>query len=97
MADCDVGEMFLNFMLDPLIRSRAGVDLSIFDELDKNGKESLKGCWERMLMGFSPSPYIVTKGMLVMEREIRGGRLDEKNVFRWNKVVEGGEVIPHYF
>ena len=48
-------------------------------------------------MGFSPSPYIVTKGMLVMEREIRGGRLDEKNVFRWNKVVEGGEVIPHYF
>ena len=28
MADCDVGEMFLNFMLEPAIRSHAGVDIS---------------------------------------------------------------------
>ena len=80
MADCDVGEMFLIFMLDPLIRSHAGMALRIFDELDKNGKESLKGCWERMLMGFSPSLYMVTNDMLVIEREISGDRLDENNV-----------------
>ena len=28
MADCDVGEMFLNFMLEPRLRLHAGVDLS---------------------------------------------------------------------
>ena len=28
MDDCDVGEMFLNFMLEPAIRSHPGVDLS---------------------------------------------------------------------
>ena len=28
MADNDVGEMFLNFMLEPAIRSHVGVDLS---------------------------------------------------------------------
>ena len=28
MTDCDVGEMFLNFMLEPSVRPYAGVDLT---------------------------------------------------------------------
>ena len=29
IADCDVGEMFLNFMLKPRLRLHTGVDLSM--------------------------------------------------------------------
>ena len=60
------------------------MDLSILKDIDNNGKESIKGCWERMLMKISPNPYMVTKDMLVIKREIRGKRLDEKNIFRLN-------------
>ena len=85
MADCDVGEMFLNFMLEPVIRSHAGVDISkLFPD---EGEGKLTAYWERMLMGFGPSPYFVTKDMMVIEEAVRGLRSDEKNVFRWLKVV----------
>ena len=43
MADCDVGGMFLNFMLESSLRPHVGVDLSkVFSE-ELNGE--LKGCW----------------------------------------------------
>ena len=35
MANCDVGEICLRFMIDPIIRSHAEVDLSMFEELKK--------------------------------------------------------------
>ena len=40
IADCDVGEMFLNFMLDSVIRPHAGVDLSVFEELKQRERKS---------------------------------------------------------
>ena len=50
-------------------------------------KGTLKGCWERIVMGFGPSPYQVTKEMLVVEKRVRGATLDHDNVFRWYKVI----------
>ena len=40
MADCDVGETYLNFLLEPSLRLHAGVDLSsIFpDQKDRDLK-----------------------------------------------------------
>ena len=38
MADYDVGEMFLNFMLEPAIRSHVGVDLSKLFSDEGDGK-----------------------------------------------------------
>ena len=34
-------------------------------------------------MGFGPSPYFVTKDMMVIEEAVRGLRSDVKKVFRW--------------
>ena len=88
MCDYDVGEMFLNFMLHPEIRSHTGVDLTQFypEEL-VNKSRSVKARWERMMMGFSPSPYFVTKDMLFVERIAKGCRVDEDNVYRLKKVI----------
>jgi len=33
--------------------------------------EVIRGCWERMLMGLSPSPYWVTKDLVEVEMMIR--------------------------
>ena len=81
ITDCDVGEILLNFMLEPSVRPHAGIDLTqdFTEEAERNG-ERLKGCWSRMLMGFSPSPYFVAKDMLIVEKTIRGDRLDDDNV-----------------
>ena len=85
IADFDVDEMFLNFMLEPPFRSHAGVDISnVFPD---KGECKLTAYWERILMGFGPSPYFVTKDMMVIEEALRGLRSDVKNVFRWLKVV----------
>ena len=46
------------------------------EEAERNGGY-FKGCWSRMLMGFSPSSYFVTKDMLIVEKAVRGDRLDD--------------------
>ena len=88
MTNCDVGVMFLNFMLEPSIRSHAGVDLTqAFPEDAAGNGGNLKGCWSIMLMGFASSPYFVTKDMLITEKEERGNKMDVDNVFGWMKVI----------
>ena len=54
--------------------------------LPDEGGVKLTAHWERMLMGFEPSPYFVTKNMMVIEEAVRGLRSDVKNVFHWLKV-----------
>ena len=79
MADCDVGEMILIFMIESEVRPYAGVDLiRVFSE-----EASIRGwkfnVWRTtMLIGFSPSPYFVTKYMLVVEKMVKGDRLEVK-------------------
>ena len=88
MADNDIGEMFLNFMLDVELRPFAGVDLSsLFPEEMFPGVTELYARWERMLMGFRPSPYLTTRDLMRLEPMLKGNRLDPKNVFRWERVV----------
>ena len=74
MTDCDVREMFINFMLEPAIRSHADVYLSKLLSDEGNGK--LKAYWERMIMDFGSSLYLVTKDMMVIEEAVRGLRSD---------------------
>jgi hypothetical protein len=59
MADVDIGEMILNFFLDPQIRRFAGVDFTKFypEELD----DIKKVIWERCnlsAMGFRPCTFV---------------------------------------
>jgi hypothetical protein len=57
MADVDIGEMFLNFFLDPRIRQFAGVDFTKFypEELDEIKKDM--GKVESLCNGFSTMPF----------------------------------------
>ena len=80
VCDHSVGEMFFNFMLEPKLRLYAGVDLSKV-LVDKKLKKLL-ACWERILTGFSPSPYFVANDILVIEEVIRGSSFDKHNIFR---------------
>ena len=46
MGDCDIGEMFLNFMLDPVIRPHAGVD---FTAIFKDSVEMADGANQEVI------------------------------------------------
>ena len=58
MTDCDGGGDFCE----------PGVDLTqVFPkDTERNGWKR-KGCWSRILMGFAPFPYFVTKEILIVE------------------------------
>jgi len=97
MADNDIGEMFLNFMLDVRMRTFAGVDLSlVFPEEMFPGVSGLHERWERLLMGFRPSPYLTTRDMMRLEPLLKGHREDPNNVFRWDGVVLNLPGMPSY-
>ena len=87
MGDADLGEMFLNFPLDVNMRQYAGVDFSkLFPDECIEG-ETFWERWERMLMGFRPSPYCTTRDMRRIDLFLRGAADNKANVFRWAKVV----------
>jgi len=88
MADNDVGEMFLNFMMDVRMRPYAGVDLiTLFpEELVMDGL-TLHVRWNRLFMGFGPSLYLTTRDMMRVEPKLKGGRHVPSNVFRWEYVI----------
>ena len=82
MSDCNVGEMFLNFMLELKLRPFVGVDLTCLFPEDISAENAvIRGCWERMLMGLSPSPYWMTKDLMEVEMMIQGNRRTLGNVF----------------
>ena len=56
----------------------------------------LRGYWKLMMMGYSASPYFVTKYMMMIEKLVRGNRLDPSNVFRWELVKLNLPGIPFY-
>ena len=90
-GDIDLGEMFLNYFLDPRIRPYAGVDVTLIGDLlrDKSSaeKELILMRWERSLMGLKSSPYNCTRAAAWGEDFVRGDRRDPKNPFRWDKVI----------
>lgn len=54
-GDIDLGEMFLNYFLDPALRPYAGVDLRELDGNSMSARTCLR--WERSLMGVRSSPF----------------------------------------
>ena len=83
MSNCDVGEIFPKLMLDPSVRSHVGVELiHDFPEEAARKGEKLKELWSRMMMDFAPSPYFITKDMLIIEEVVQDNRIDVDNVFR---------------
>jgi hypothetical protein len=69
MGDIDLGEMFLNFPLDPKVRPFMGVDLTPYFG---SGSKTVWERWGRCLMGFRPSPYNACQTFLWGEVLIRG-------------------------
>jgi len=87
--DLDLGEMFLNYMLDPKLRHYAGIDATeLAAELGIELKEGqgLIFRWERALMGLKSSPYNCIKVYLWSEDIIKGDRHDISNPMRWDEV-----------
>jgi hypothetical protein len=96
MADTDLGEMFLNFVLHESLRELAGVDVTHYQE-KADQKAGL--CWERWsrcAMGLKPSPYQTTQAMLFAEDIIRGDPDADDNVFKWDHVQMNLPGDPKY-
>lgn len=86
-GDIDVGEMFLNYFLDPRLRSKAGVDVTeLANDFGKNLKEGQRWIlrWERSLMGVRSSPFNCVRIYLLGEEIIRSDRRNETNPLRWD-------------
>ncbi len=93
MADLDIGEQFLNFMLHPKVQQYAGVDFTLYfpeSMIDSPGAKQKCTLWERWTrcgMGFKPSPYQAGQAMLHAEEQLRGDPLDPNNPFHFDVVV----------
>ena len=96
-VDVDLGEMFLNFPMDPAIRPHAGVDLSQFtrefwsDALSpKKTKKDQTTHWEmwgRMFMGMSPSPFNSVRHYYWADEFFRGDPREPGSPFRYDRVI----------
>ena len=84
LGDIDIGEMFLNFPLDPKLQLYCGVDLSPYFEKDLKGKDRIWERWTRCLMGAKASPYQAIKAMLWAEDIVRGDRKSSSYPFIWS-------------
>eukprot|EP00957_Ditylum_brightwellii_P166236 12655658-Ditylum_brightwellii.AAC.1 len=79
MADLDIGEMFLNFVMPEELRSYCGVDVSSW--FGGNGT-TVWQVWTGLMMGFKPSPYGSIKSMLFAEEVIKGCKDSSSNPFQ---------------
>ena len=96
MGDLDVGEMFLNFCLDPALRPYCGVDLRqmVVPACGKN--KTVWEAWVRYMMGFKPSPYVCIKGQLLATEVVLGDRQSPSNPFGWKKLTLNLPGMPNY-
>jgi hypothetical protein len=90
----DLGEMFLNFPMDPDLRPYAGVDLQTVQEAIEAFNVVTGGAlfrhnwerWERLFMGFCPSPYLAIQYLYLALEFAVGNRRCKSNLLRWDKV-----------
>ena len=94
VVDVDLGEMFLNFPLDPLLRNYSGIDLSMFrNELSTEipqpfqTSKRLSATWNRSWFGLKSSPEVATTFYYLAEEFIRGKQDDFSNPLRWDEVI----------
>ena len=97
-GDIDLGEMFLNYPLDPRIRPYAGVDT--YRNTAKGEKRGLAKRifhrWTRNAMGLMSSPYNSTQSFAVGAEFIRGDLSDKVNPFGWDEVKLNLPGTPTY-
>ena len=90
-GDIDLGEMFLNYPLDPRLRPYAGIDVTAVLNPTLSDAE-LRQCkrevqrWGRCAMGLTTSPILCTKAFAWSEEMIRGDRLCVSNCLGWDIV-----------
>jgi hypothetical protein len=82
MADLDVGEQFLSFILTEDLQPYAGVDLLAYSDSSNRVWE----CWNCCFMGFTALPYCAAQGMLFAEELVRGDPDSISNVSRYSPV-----------
>jgi hypothetical protein len=87
MADSDIGEMFINFILEERCARLAGVDLTHYVEKGEGAPEGNRHLfrWGRCLMGGTFSPYQTGQGMGHAKEQILGDPKDASNVFQWEE------------
>lgn len=98
-VDADLGEMFLNFPMDPAIQPFAGVDLSgVRDHLTEPASKGtpMLERWERLFMGMRSSPYNSVRYFYWAEEFGRGNPLDEGNALRYDRVILNLPGMPDF-
>jgi hypothetical protein len=84
MVDSDIGNMFLNFMLEERCARLARVDLTHYVERGEGALEGKRHLvrWGRCLMGGTFSPYKTRQGMGYAKELIMGDPHDEQNAYQ---------------
>jgi hypothetical protein len=83
IGDLAIGKISLNFFMDKVIFSFAGVDQTQF--LGEDGDSSLNSRrWGRCGLGLMPSPFVAVQTMAWLEETIKGEQSDPSNVFHWD-------------
>ena len=83
----DVGEMFLNFPLQPDLRPFAGVDITLIKSRpDEEGWDQYRTIvwerWDRNFMGLTDSPYISLQLLIHVKFIAYGDSKDILNPFQ---------------
>ena len=91
--DLDLGEMFLNFPMDPKVRPYAGLDFKptkrTIKELNSARAEGPKFVddqerWERLFMGMRPSPFVAIQYLYLALEFAVGDRREKDSPMRWD-------------
>jgi len=82
-SDMDLGEMFLNYAMDPCLRPYSGVDVSLVSKKGQ-GREWMQ--WGRTFMGFRSSPYMAVRTFNWCLDVVRGDPEDKCNSFGYDRI-----------
>ena len=97
MVDLDIGDMFLNFMLDEMARTFIGIDLStLFDDEILENQFCLWEIWTRCAMGLKCSPYHAIKAMLFAIEFLKGIPSKKQNPFNFKQAKLNLPGYPDY-
>ena len=103
-VDLDLGEMFLNFPLDPILRRYSGMDITFARKTISERLPLLKlppgpklyVMNTRTWMGLRPSPEWACRFYYLAEEFIRGDEKHTSNPLRWDRVILNLMGNPDY-
>jgi hypothetical protein len=82
MWDLDLGDMFLNFLLDIKLSPYCGIHITPYTPEARSWER-----WVRCMMGLRVSPYFTIKATHIALETVFGDRRDPGNVFHWSHIV----------